>query len=133
MDQSVGRFRPTPRVGMMSGVPELTIDTLDGRVAVPDSWLAFVARELREPDRYVVVKDGRRHSYAQVFNNEGTLLLEYRDGSPRRHFQVEGVGIGEVADALSQWSRGERGFVDGHQWTRLTDWDGPEDGSSAST
>lgn len=67
---------------MMSGVPELTIDTLDGRVAVPDSWLAFVARELREPDRYVVVKDGRRHSYAQVFNDEGTLLLEYRDGSP---------------------------------------------------
>lgn len=101
----------------------LTIQTLDGRVGLPESWLPFVARELREPDRYVVVADGRRHSYAQAFNDQGTLLLEYRDGSPQRHFQVRGVGIDDVADALSEWSEGGRAFVDRHAWERLTDWD----------
>ena len=106
-------------------MPQLTIQTLDGRVGLPENWLTFIARELREPDRYVVVGDGRRHSYAQAFNDQGTLLLEYRDGSPQRHFQVAGVGISEVAEALSQWSEGERTFVNRYEWERLTDWDRP--------
>lgn len=106
-------------------MPTLTIQTADGRVGLPDRWLPFVARELRESDRFVVVDDGRQHSYAQAVNDQGTLLLEYRDGSPQRHFQVTGVGIDDVAEALSQWSLGERSFIDHHSWTRLTDWDAP--------
>jgi len=106
-------------------MPPLSIETLNGRVGLPESWLLFVARELREPDGFVVVNDGQRNSYAQAFNDEGTLLLEYRDRSPERHFQVRGVGIGEVAEALSQWSEGDRSFVHGHQWERLTEWDRP--------
>lgn len=108
-------------------MPQLTIQTTDGTVGLPDRWLPFVARELREPDRFVIVDDGRRNSYAQAFNLQGTLLLEYRDGSPQRHFQVTGVGLAEVADALAQWSRGERSFIDDHEWERLRDWDDPSD------
>lgn len=101
----------------------VTIQTLDGHVGMPENWLAFVVRELREPDRFLIVGDGRRHSYAQAFNDRGTLLLEYRDGSPERHFQAVGVAVDDVADALSQWAEGERAFVDDHEWERLTDWD----------
>ena len=107
------------------GMPRLTIQTPDGAVGLPDRWLAFIARELREPDRFVIVDDGRRKSYAQAFNHHGTLLLEYRDGSPQRHYQVTDVGLAEVADALAQWSRGERAFIQVHEWKRLRDWDDP--------
>lgn len=113
-------------VGEDRVVPTLTITTLDGRVGIPDRWLAFIARELRTPDRFVTVDDGRRHCYAQAFNRRGTLLLEFRDGSPQRHFQVSGVGIADVAEALAQWSEGERAFIDRHTWTRLTFWDPPD-------
>ena len=73
----------------------------------------------------MIVDDGRRNSYAQAFTHHGTPLLEYRDRSPQRHFQVTGVGLAEVADALAQWSRGERAFVQEHEGTRLSDWDEP--------
>lgn len=66
------------------GRAELTIETLDGRVAVPTAgW-----RSWRESSR---------------------------------------------TEALSQWSRRERGFVDGHEGTRLTEWDPPEDDQSTPT
>ena len=101
----------------------MIIKTLDGSVGVPDRWLAFVSRELRAPDRFIIVDDGHGDSYAQAFNDHGNLLLEYRDGSPQRHFQVTGVKLAHVADALSQWAQGDRTFVDEHEWTRLRDWD----------
>ena len=100
-------------------MPELTVTTLDGTVGFPDRWLAFVSRELREADRFVIVDDGSGDSYAQVFNHDGTLLLEYRDGSPQRHFQVTGVGLADVADALAQWARGERAFVHASQLDQI--------------
>lgn len=109
--------------GHNGAVPLLTIQTLDGWVGMPENWLAFIARELREEDRYVVVGDGRRHCYAQAANDQGKLVLEYRDGSPQRHFQVVGMDISDVAEALAQWAEGERAFVGRHQWQRLTDWD----------
>lgn len=107
-------------------MPSLTIETPDGTVGEPERWLPFLSRELREPDGFVIVDDGRRNSYAQARNHHGTLLLEYRDGSPQRHFQACGVGLDDVADALSQWSRGERDFIEHHTWRRLEYWDKDE-------
>ena len=101
----------------------VAVETFDGRVGAPESWLAFVVRELGEADRFVIVDDGSGDSYAQAFNNDGTVLLEYRDGSPQRHFQATGVGLDDVATALSQWIDGRRDFIGKHTWTRLTDWD----------
>ena len=82
---------------------DLVITTAGGRVGLPDRWVPFVARELREPDGFVTVQRGN-NSYAQVFNDGGSLLLEYREGSPQRHFQTAGVSLGDAAAALEQWA-----------------------------
>lgn len=111
---------------------DLVITTLNGRVGLPDRWLPFLSRELREPDCFVTVERGHS-SYVQVFNDRGTLLLEYRDGSPQRHFQTVGVALGAVAEALEQWTNGERGFVQRHDWVRLTTWDAKQADDSTAT
>lgn len=105
------------------GQAELRIQTPDGTIAFPESWLGLVASELAEPDGFVTVDDGRGDSYAQAFNLDGALLLEYRDGSPQRHFQATDVSLDAVVDGLRQWAAGERAFLADHAWTRLTDWD----------
>ena len=104
------------------GEPRLTIRTPDGTVGLSDRWLAFIERELCESDRFLIVDGGAVGIYAQAFNHHGTLLLEYRDGSPQRRYQVTGVGRAEVPDALAQWSRGERASTHDHGWKRLRDW-----------
>jgi hypothetical protein len=103
-------------------VADLVITTLNGRVGLPDRWLPFLSREVREVDGFVTVHRGE-NSYAQVFNDRGTLLLEYRDGSPQRHFQAAGVDLAAAAEALEEWATGERHFVEAHDWVRLTTWD----------
>lgn len=65
----------------------ISISTPDGRVGEPERWLPFLSRELRKPDGFVVVEDGR-NSYVQARNTAGTLVIEYRDGSALRHFQA---------------------------------------------
>jgi hypothetical protein len=97
----------------------LTITTQNGRVAMPALWFAFVLNELRVPDGFVIVDDGQGHSYAQARNNDGTLVLEYRDGSPEKHFQATDVPLDQIADALSQWAVGQRQFIPRHTWHRL--------------
>lgn len=108
----------------------ISISTPDGRVGEPERWLPFLSRELRKPDGFVVVEDGR-NSYVQARNTAGTLVIEYRDGSALRHFQACGVGLDDVSDMFAQWLRGEREFIERHQWQRLTDWDKPAAPGSA--
>jgi hypothetical protein len=110
----------------MSAVRELRIQTSHGTVAVPDSWLAFVLRELRDPDSFVIVDHGRKNRYVQARNHEGVVLLEYRDGSPQRHYQVVGPSRADVARAFAQWADHDHSFVQAHEWQRLADWDAPE-------
>ena len=104
-------------------VAELIIKTPSGTVGEPDRWVAFVARELQTPDGFVIVDDGKRGSYAQAANERGTLILEFRDGSRRRHYQARDIGLDDIAEALSQWARGRRDFIQRHAWTRLQLWD----------
>jgi hypothetical protein len=108
--------------------PEVTIRTGSGTVAWPEHWLAFVARELRAHHGHVIVDSGRPNRYAQAINDDGRLVLEYRDGSPQRHYQACDVGLADIAAALQQWGQGERGFVADHDWERLTDWDPAPEG-----
>ena len=68
----------------------------------------------------LIVDSGPPDLYAQALNHDGSLWLEYRDGSPDRHFQVRGVALDDVARALSQWARRERSFVDDHDWQPLS-------------
>jgi hypothetical protein len=101
------------------GPEDCTIRTRQGTVAEPDSWLVLTHDHLRDPDDFVTVSSGPPHLYAQAFNDAGRLLLEYRDGSPDRHFQTSGVAIDEVATALEQWFLGRREFIGDHAWTRI--------------
>jgi hypothetical protein len=71
----------------------------------------------------VIVDDGRDNSYVQARNDANVLTLEYRDGSPQQHYQVEGVGIDDIAAALQQWAEGRRDFISSHEWQRLDYWD----------
>jgi hypothetical protein len=94
-----------------------------GNVAVPEHWMSFLADALRDPTDFVLIEDRRADHYIQAANSAGTLLLEYRDGSPRQHFQTTVSNHLELADALQQWLAGETDFIGDHSWQRLTDWD----------
>ena len=74
----------------------------------------------KNPAGFLIVDSGPPDMYAQAINHDGSLWLEYRDGSPEQHFQVQDVALDEVAAALSQWTRGERAFVDEHDWKQLS-------------
>lgn len=102
---------------------EVTITTSQGSAALPDRWAFFLSLELRNVDDYVIVDSGRDHFFAQARNDNGTFSLEYRAGSPQQHYQVQGVDLGEVAEALSQWTENRRDFISKHTWERLTLWD----------
>ncbi|WP_185447844.1 hypothetical protein [Kribbella qitaiheensis] len=97
----------------------LSITTRSGRVGMPALWFAFVLNELRQPDSFITV--GQPRSYARAANEQGTLVLEYREAG--KHFQVREVPLDRIADALSQWAAGQRQFIARHSWRRLQ----PED------
>jgi hypothetical protein len=101
------------------GTDDRTISTQDGAVAEPDSWLAFVHRELGADGGFVIVASGPPDLYAQAIKAGDGYLLEYRDGSADRHFQTTDVSLEEVATALAQWFGGRRDFVADHEWTRI--------------
>jgi hypothetical protein len=101
------------------GPDDRTIRTPHGTVAEPESWLTLVHSTLGRPGDFLIVASGPPDLYAQAINHEGRLLLEYRDGAADRHFQTTGVGLGDVARALSEWFRGERAFIAEHSWERL--------------
>ena len=102
------------------GPDDLTIRTLNGTVAEPESWPALVYSALREPGGFLIVSSGPPNLYAQAINHEGRFLLEYRDGSPDQHFQAKDVSLASISDALSQWMRGDRTFIDDHEWEQLS-------------
>ncbi|WP_328321916.1 hypothetical protein OHA70_25665 [Kribbella sp. NBC_00382] len=101
----------------------VAITTSQGRAAIPERWPLFLSQELRDIGNYVIVDTARDDYFAQARNDDGTFSLEYRDGSPQQHYQVQGVDLGDVTEALSQWSEHRRDFITNHTWQRLTLWD----------
>ncbi|TDD18479.1 hypothetical protein E1218_25980 [Kribbella turkmenica] len=110
-----------PRAPVNRG--EVTITTSQGTVALPDRWVSFLSHELHNFDDYAIVDSGRDRVFAQARNDNGALTLEYRNGSPQQHYQVKGVDLGDVAEALSQWAENRRHFISKHTWERLSLWD----------
>jgi hypothetical protein len=84
------------------------------------STVALVISALSEPGGFLIVCRGPPHLYAHAINHDGRYLLEFRNGSPDQHFQAEGVSVASIADALSQWMRGERTAIGDHEWKLLT-------------
>jgi len=101
------------------GPDDLTIMTANGTVAEPESWIAFAYAALSEPGGFITVRSGPPDLYAQAINHDGHLVLEYRDGSADQHYQARDVSRAAIAEALSQWMSGGRGFIADHEWHRL--------------
>jgi hypothetical protein len=101
------------------GPDDLTIMTPNGTVAEPESWLALTYSALSEEGGFITVRSGPPDLYAQAMNDGAQLVLEYRDGAADRHFQARGISRAAIADALSQWMRGDRDFITDHEWQQL--------------
>ena len=102
--------------GVLRGNGEaLAVITQQGKVSMPAMWFPFLLNELRRPDGFVTVGTG--DTYAQTRNNDGTLVLEYREAD--KHFQAKNVPMDQIADALSEWAQGRRKFISQHSWQRL--------------
>ena len=71
---------------------------------------------LAEPNPYLIVERAD-HVYIQTFRDSpGSYTLEYRDGSPDRHFGTR-VDDGErVAELIWEWTVGERARLDALDW-----------------
>ena len=101
------------------GPDDLTIMTRNGTVAEPESWLALTYSALSEEGGFITVRSGPPDLYAQAMNHGGHLLLEYRDGAADKHFQARDISRVAIAEALSQWMRGDRDFITDHEWHPL--------------
>ncbi|MEU0542518.1 hypothetical protein ABZ319_21850 [Nocardia sp. NPDC005978] len=76
--------------------------------------------ELSQPGPYLIVESGDQ-IYIQTYRNEdGRYELEYRDGSPERHFGVRVEDPQTVADLIWSWTTGDRSRFETLDWQRLT-------------
>ena len=64
--------------------------------------------------------DPTGQTYAQVLlNTDGTFLIEYREGGPRRHYQAIALDMRTVHAALSGWAFELDGWRDPLEWHEL--------------
>lgn len=98
-------------VGVMAGdgtrLGALTLERLESLLdALPasDPWLVL------ERDREVYVQTLRR--------NDGTYVLEFRDGSPDLHFATSLPDARGVLQRMWAWVTGEPGWKAGVEWSR---------------
>ncbi|MEV6068566.1 hypothetical protein AB0L82_18620 [Nocardia sp. NPDC052001] len=76
--------------------------------------------ELTAPGPYLIVESGDQ-TYIQTYRHEnGRYDVEYRDGSPDRHFTVRVDDPATVADLIWSWTLGDRSKFDVLDWQRLT-------------
>ncbi|WP_280263068.1 hypothetical protein [Nocardia wallacei] len=71
---------------------------------------------LADPNPYLIVERAP-HDYIQTFRDgTGTYTLEYRDGSPERHFGTTLTDPVRVADLIWDWTVGDRTRLDALDW-----------------
>ncbi|MEV7415496.1 hypothetical protein [Streptomyces sp. NPDC089919] len=91
---------------------EIVVKTEDGRrhVRVSAAELTALVRRIgADGDRFLVVQriPDLPDVFAQVWHESGgDHTLEYRDGSPGRHFQAQVADAAAVAGFLTDWARG---------------------------
>ncbi|WP_227984914.1 hypothetical protein [Nocardia spumae] len=75
-------------------------------------WVA----ELAEPNPYLIVERAD-HVYIQTYRDEpGSYLLEFRDGSPDRHFGIRLEDPAQVATLIWDWTAEDRSRLDTFDW-----------------
>ncbi|MBL0888089.1 hypothetical protein [Myceligenerans indicum] len=83
----------------------------------------LVAHRLSRPEHYfqTVRADAVRGRAQDCYGTRAAsgYLIEYRDGSPDRHYQAECATHTEVHDAVTGWAEGRDGWHEPYAWTRL--------------
>lgn len=77
--------------------------------------LAAAVRDLDPVNWFVVLDDGDDH-YVQAALTDGGYLLEVRDGSADKHFQVAVTDAEEVVAAFQEQARGDSFWRDRFTW-----------------
>lgn len=81
-----------------------------------DLWIPA----LGEPGPYLIAERADQQ-YIQTYRHpDGRYSLEYRDGSPERHYATELTDAAAVADLIWDWAREDRTRFDALPWERLT-------------
>ncbi|MBF6087617.1 hypothetical protein IU438_14650 [Nocardia cyriacigeorgica] len=79
-----------------------------------ERWVA----ELAAPNPYLVVSRGEQ-DYIQTYHQEPEYILEYRDGSPKKHFTTTLDDASRVSELIWAWTTGDRAALDDVAWSKL--------------
>lgn len=83
--------------------------------ALAASWV----RELADPNPYLIVERAPE-VYIQTYRESAEdYTVEFRDGSPDRHFTARITGSDAVAGLIWDWARQDRARLDRLHWERL--------------
>src|SRR5690606_11241610 len=82
--------------------------------ALAERWVA----ELAAPNPYLVVSRGEQ-DYIQTYHQEPEYILEFRDGSPKKHFAATLDDASRVSALIWAWATGDRSALDDVAWTKL--------------
>ncbi|MEU7633488.1 hypothetical protein AB0C34_26525 [Nocardia sp. NPDC049220] len=83
--------------------------------ALADQWVF----ELNPPNPYLVVERGEQF-YIQTYREQsGTYTLEYRDGSPDKHFGTTIPDAATVATLIWDWATDDRTRLQLFPWSRV--------------
>nr|WP_246461333.1 hypothetical protein [Nocardia transvalensis] len=75
--------------------------------------------ELADPNPYLIVERAPQ-VYIQTFRDgSGVYTLEYRDGSPDKHFGTQLTDAAQVAALVWGWTTGDRADLDALDWERV--------------
>ncbi len=73
--------------------------------------------------RFVIVErtaDTSGQTYAQAYrNDDGTYLVEHRDGGPGAHYRASSKDVRQAHKVLTQWAFQLDGWTDEVTWTRV--------------
>ncbi|WP_030765590.1 DUF6891 domain-containing protein [Streptomyces sp. NRRL F-2664] len=87
-----------------------TLSELVGRIGADGDHFVIAEPLTADPDGH----------FMQVWHDRGAdYQVEYRDGSPDRHFQVFLSSAAEVVAVMVRWARREEGWDAGPAWERL--------------
>jgi hypothetical protein len=106
--------------------PQLRALTEDGETYDnPSEDLLFeLLSDLSGADNWLIVErpsDPNGETYAQVLLKEdGTFVIEHREGSAERHYQATAPDIHSVHEALTGWAFELDGWRDPLEWQQLT-------------
>ncbi|WP_327111646.1 hypothetical protein OHB12_26375 [Nocardia sp. NBC_01730] len=83
--------------------------------ALVDQWVS----ELELPNPYLVVERGEQFYIQTYRERSGAYTLEYRDGSPDRHFGTTVPDPTTVASLIWGWANDDRTCLQTLPWSRL--------------